>query len=148
MRHWSLTEAKARFSNVVDSSLHEGPQIITRRRRETAVLVSVEEWRRFTNGANTSLHEQGRHRSLKELLLADEPRFDLDLPPRDYFGLRPPPDFDRSARLLTHRARIHPHAISGFSPSAVRSITSRSANDELIFVTCGIADSHCLWMRS
>jgi hypothetical protein len=37
-----------------------------------------------------------------------------------------------------------PHTISGFSPSAVRSITSRSAKDELILVTCGMADSHSL----
>ena len=36
------------------------------------------------------------------------------------------------------------HASSGFMPKAVRSMTSRKANEELIFVTCGIAESHSL----
>ena len=55
----------------------------------------------------------------------------------------------RETSFALPRRLVQPlHAISGFSPIAVRSITSRSANDELIFVTCGIADSHSLWMRS
>lgn len=40
------------------------------------------------------------------------------------------------------------HAMSGRTPVIVRSITSRRAKDELILVTCGIAVSHSLWMRS
>ena len=40
------------------------------------------------------------------------------------------------------------YAISGFSPSATRSMISRSAKLELILVTCGSAVSHYLWMRS
>ena len=40
------------------------------------------------------------------------------------------------------------YAISGFIPIAVRSTISRSAKDELILVTCGMADSHSLWIRS
>jgi hypothetical protein len=59
--------------------------MVTKRGVETAVVVPIEEWRRLTKAARPSL---------KELLLADEPRFDLDIPPRGRFKHRPPPDFD------------------------------------------------------
>lgn len=42
---WTLQDAKNRFSQVVDHAVHEGPQTITRRGKETAVLVSVETFR-------------------------------------------------------------------------------------------------------
>ena len=45
---WQLQEAKSRFSEVVDLSLSEGPQIVTRRGEETVVVVSVREFRRLT----------------------------------------------------------------------------------------------------
>lgn len=47
-RIWSLADAKTHFSEVIDRALDEGPQTITRRGRETAVIVSTEEWRRKT----------------------------------------------------------------------------------------------------
>jgi hypothetical protein len=56
-------------------------------------------------------------------------------------------DFEQFPVPLLIRPKLNtasPHTISGFSPSAVRSITSRSAKDELILVTCGMADSHSL----
>jgi prevent-host-death family protein len=45
---WAVAEAKARFSEVIDRALSEGPQTITRKGRETVVIVSAEEWRRKT----------------------------------------------------------------------------------------------------
>jgi len=45
---WQLQEAKSRFSELVDLSLREGPQIVTRRGEETVVVVSVREFRRLT----------------------------------------------------------------------------------------------------
>jgi prevent-host-death family protein len=45
---WQLQEAKSRFSEVVDLSLREGPQIVTRRGEEAVVVVSVKEFRRLT----------------------------------------------------------------------------------------------------
>lgn len=45
---WQLQEAKSRFSEVVDLSLSEGPQIVTRRGEETVVVLSVREFRRLT----------------------------------------------------------------------------------------------------
>lgn len=45
---WSVAEAKAKFSEVLDRALAEGPQTITRKGRTTAVLVGAEEWQRKT----------------------------------------------------------------------------------------------------
>jgi prevent-host-death family protein len=38
-RTWQLQEAKNRFSEVVEEALKEGPQVITRRGVETAVVL-------------------------------------------------------------------------------------------------------------
>jgi prevent-host-death family protein len=77
MKVWPVQDAKARFSELLEDCLREGPQIVTRRGTETAVLVPIAEWRRLCQLARPSL---------KELLLADTPRAELDLPPRG--GLR------------------------------------------------------------
>lgn len=45
---WTVAEAKAKFSALVDQVRAEGPQTITRRGRPAAVLVSAEEWARKT----------------------------------------------------------------------------------------------------
>jgi prevent-host-death family protein len=44
---WKLQDAKNRFSEVVKRALKAGPQIVTLRGRETAVVLSVEEYRRL-----------------------------------------------------------------------------------------------------
>src|SRR5262249_50274742 len=43
---WTLADAKAHLSEVVESALKKGPQVITRRGRETVVVVAAEEWNR------------------------------------------------------------------------------------------------------
>jgi len=73
MKIWPVQDAKARFSELLDACVSEGPQVVTRRGMETAVLVPITEWKRLSNIARPSL---------KELLLTDEARADLDLPPR------------------------------------------------------------------
>jgi prevent-host-death family protein len=73
MRTWPVQDAKARFSEFLNACLLEGPQMVTRRGTEAAVLVSVQEWRR--------LQSAGRP-SLKELLLSDQARTDLVVVPR------------------------------------------------------------------
>jgi antitoxin Phd len=82
---WQVQDAKARFSEFLDETLKKGPQVVTRRGVETAVLVSIEEWRRVQASARPSL---------KDLLLADEPRFDISLPPRGKLRVRKPVKFD------------------------------------------------------
>jgi prevent-host-death family protein len=43
---WSVADAKARLSELLDRAIDSGPQAITRRGREIAVVVSAEEWHR------------------------------------------------------------------------------------------------------
>ena len=49
-RSWQLQEAKSKFSEVIDEALTEGPQIITRRGIETAVVLSFSEYRQLVLG--------------------------------------------------------------------------------------------------
>jgi prevent-host-death family protein len=45
---WTVAEAKAKFSEVIDKAKSEGPQKITKHGRTTAVVVAAEEWERKT----------------------------------------------------------------------------------------------------
>lgn len=46
---WSVAEAKARLSELIEQVSRDRPQIITSRGEEVAVVVSSEEWHRKTN---------------------------------------------------------------------------------------------------
>jgi len=49
MQHtWALQEAKNRFSELVEQALHDGPQVVTRRGKETVVVLSVEAFHKLT----------------------------------------------------------------------------------------------------
>lgn len=49
MQHtWPLQEAKNRFSELVEQALHDGPQVVTRRGKETVVVLSVEAFHKLT----------------------------------------------------------------------------------------------------
>jgi len=67
MSSWQLQDAKARFSEFLNAALEKGPQIVTRRGIEAAVLVPIGEWRRLQRAARPDL---------KEILLETAPRFD------------------------------------------------------------------------
>jgi antitoxin Phd len=82
---WQVQDAKARFSEFLDASIKKGPQVVTRRGIETAVLVPIEEWNRLQKAARPSL---------KELLLAPEPRFDNIIPKRRVWRSRPVVEFE------------------------------------------------------
>ncbi|QSI31027.1 type II toxin-antitoxin system prevent-host-death family antitoxin [Variovorax sp. RKNM96] len=68
MKTWPVQDAKARFSEFLEACLNDGPQMVTKRGAEAAVLVPAAEWRR--------LHETARP-SLKELLLSEQARTDF-----------------------------------------------------------------------
>src|ERR1700691_1682090 len=69
-RVWTLANAKARLSELVERASREGPQTITRNGKATAVVVSFEEWSRKTSRKGT----------LAEFMLASPLRgADLDL---------------------------------------------------------------------
>ena len=78
---WPVQQAKARFQELLTASLRDGPQIVTRKGEEAAVLVPMGEWRRLQAAARPTL---------KELLLAEAPRAEVPVPPRRRWRRRPP----------------------------------------------------------
>lgn len=48
MHTWQLQKAKSRFSEVVDLTLTEGPQMVTRRGEEAVVILAAHDYRRLT----------------------------------------------------------------------------------------------------
>ncbi len=67
---WTVADAKARLSEVIETARRDGPQTITKNGRPTVVVVSVEEWERKT----------ARSGSLAEFLLKSPLRgADLDI---------------------------------------------------------------------
>ncbi len=73
MAAWKVQDAKARFSELLDTTLRKGPQVVTRRGIETAVLVPIDEWHRVQKSARPGL---------KALLLGTGPRFENVFPER------------------------------------------------------------------
>lgn len=81
MQSWPVQDAKARFSQFLETCLTEGPQMVTRRGAEAAVLVSADEWRRLQSAARPSL---------KELLMSDQGRTETLVPTRGRARRRTP----------------------------------------------------------
>ncbi len=50
MRKWQMQDAKAKFGEVVKRASSEGPQIVTYRGADAAVILSMEEYRRLDAG--------------------------------------------------------------------------------------------------
>jgi antitoxin Phd len=93
-KHWAVQDAKARFSELLEASVTDGPQIITKRGVETAVFVSIGEWQRLQDLSKSIAEKRDGRPSLKDLLLNDPRRFELDIPPRGRMFTREPPEFD------------------------------------------------------
>jgi len=81
MHAWPVQDAKARFSELLDACVSKGPQLVTRRGTETAVLVPIDEWRRLQAAARPSL---------KQLLLSDAARTEMLVPSRGKARRRQP----------------------------------------------------------
>ena len=81
MKTWPVQDAKARFSELLETCLKDGPQLVTRRGVDAAVLVPVEEWQRVSRASPPDL---------KSRLLSDEARGDLNIPPRRAWRRRNP----------------------------------------------------------
>ena len=78
---WQVQDAKARFSEFLEASLTKGPQVVTKRGVEAAVLVPIALWRRL---------EEMQKPDLKELLLAPGARTETLVPPRGKHRRRAP----------------------------------------------------------
>jgi len=50
-QNWTVAEAKAKFSEIIERALSEGPQTITKRGRTAAIVVGADEWERKTKRA-------------------------------------------------------------------------------------------------
>lgn len=81
MATWKLHEAKARFSELLYTTQKRGPQVITLRGQEAAVLVPITEWRRL---------QQAARPSLRSLLLQPDVRFENLVPERRVLRRRKP----------------------------------------------------------
>ena len=81
MSAWQVQDAKARFSELLEATIRKGPQIVTRRGVEAAVLVPIQEWRRLQTAARPDL---------KTILLAPGPWFDIAIPQKRTLRRRPP----------------------------------------------------------
>jgi len=81
---WPVADAKARFSELLDAVINEGPQIVSRRGVETAVVVPIAEWKRLNASRPT----------LKDILLDPNGPRDLYIPPRRKLRFRPSVEFE------------------------------------------------------
>ncbi|MDR3534902.1 MAG: type II toxin-antitoxin system Phd/YefM family antitoxin [Acetobacteraceae bacterium] len=81
MKSWPVQDAKARFSELLDTCLKEGPQVVTRRGADAAVLVPLRDWQRLQASARPTL---------KELLLAPAPQGAIPVPARGRLRRRSP----------------------------------------------------------
>jgi prevent-host-death family protein len=85
MTRWPVQDAKAKFSEMLETCLQHGPQVVSKRGVDAAVLVPIEQWRKL---------QKAPHPTLKEFLLGDGPRGELNVPPRGRLHRRPPPSLD------------------------------------------------------
>jgi prevent-host-death family protein len=81
MKRWAVQDAKARFSELLNTCLKEGPQLVSKRGTDAAVLVPMQDWQRLQHSAKPTL---------KELLLSDAGRGDLLVPKRGRLRRRAP----------------------------------------------------------
>jgi prevent-host-death family protein len=79
MKAWAVQDAKARFIELLDACLRDGPQMVTQDGADAAVLAPMRERQR--------LHKAARP-SLKELLLGEEGRGDIPVPLRGRLRMR------------------------------------------------------------
>lgn len=82
---WQVQTARARFRELIEKTVTEGPQIVTRRGVETVVVAPIELWRTLERRVTPNL---------KELLLASEPRSESLAVPSRPLTRRPPPRFE------------------------------------------------------
>jgi prevent-host-death family protein len=75
---WTVAEAKAKFSEIIDRARSEGPQTITRNGRTAAIVVDANEWQRKTkrvgNLAEFFAESPLRESGLKVRRLKQSPR--------------------------------------------------------------------------
>ena len=79
MHTWPVQDAKARFSEMLETSLTEGPQVVTKHGKAAAVLVPIRQWDAL---------QASSKRTLKQLMLDRTVIADLSVPARGGLKLR------------------------------------------------------------
>ena len=79
MHSWPVQDAKARFSELLETSLSEGPQLVTKHGKAAAVLVPIRQW--------DALQTAGK-RALKQVLLDPAAPTGIAVPARGSLKLR------------------------------------------------------------
>ena len=79
MHTWPVHDAKARFSELLEASISEGPQVVTKHGKAAAVLVPIRQW--------DALQSAGK-RPLKQVLLDKTAATGLVVPARGNLKLR------------------------------------------------------------
>lgn len=82
---WPVQDAKARFSELIEQSVKQGPQLVTKRGQATAVVVPFSQWQSMAHAAKPAL---------KSLLLERAPEpVEFAVPARGALRLRAPKAF-------------------------------------------------------
>ena len=55
MKRWMLQTAKNKFSEVIERAQREGPQLVTRRGADAAVVLSIEDFRALSGATDSDL---------------------------------------------------------------------------------------------
>jgi antitoxin Phd len=85
MRSWPVQDAKARFSEMLETCMRDGPQMVTKRGEEVAVVVPLHEW---------EMMKKAERPSLKDVLLTSASKYELEIPKRGKLNWRVPPDLE------------------------------------------------------
>jgi len=83
-----------RLSDLVETTLKQGPQVVTKNGVETAVLVSIDDWNVIRSRKSWKLPSDPAGETLKDILLDPNGPHDIYIPPRGRFKRRPPLNFD------------------------------------------------------
>jgi antitoxin Phd len=57
MKSWPVQDAKARFSELLETCLREGPQVVTRCGEQVAVLVPMSQWQQLVHAGRPTLND-------------------------------------------------------------------------------------------
>ena len=81
MSKWKLSEAKARFSEVVAKSSRE-PQVLVNRNKPVAAIISIKAFKRLKRGAQDPEERPSVEALLEELSEINQTEAALEVPPR------------------------------------------------------------------
>jgi prevent-host-death family protein len=85
MKIWPVKDAKARFSELLETCITEGPQMVSRRGETKAVIVPIKEWERLQSAGKLTPYD---------VLTSDAFfRGEMDIPPRGKLKHRAPVEF-------------------------------------------------------